>query len=75
MKEVYQGMKSEAETMLDKKKSQAINDSHIVVKTHVTYGYPSDKIVQFAERHNMNLISIGSVGRTGISKIKIHVKK
>jgi nucleotide-binding universal stress UspA family protein len=56
--------------MLDKRKNQEINDSDIVVKTHVTYGYPSEKILQFAEKHNMNLISIGNASRTGISKVK-----
>ncbi len=70
MKEVYQEMKLNAKDMLDKRKNQEINDSKIVVKTHVAYGYPSDKILQFAEKHNMNLISIGNAGRTGISKIK-----
>jgi nucleotide-binding universal stress UspA family protein len=70
MKEVYHEMKLNAKDMLDKKKNQEINDCDIVIKTHVTYGYPSDKILQFAEKHNMNLISIGNAGRTGISRIK-----
>jgi nucleotide-binding universal stress UspA family protein len=70
MKEVYRNMKLNAKDMLDKRKNQEINDSDIVVKTHVTYGYPSEKILQFAEKHNMNLISIGNASRTGISKVK-----
>lgn len=69
MKEVYQEMKSDAQIMLDKKKSQEIEDHDIKIRTHVTNGYPSDKILQFAEKYNMNLISIGSAGRTGISKV------
>lgn len=70
MKEVYRKMKLNTKDMLNKRKNQEINDSDIVVKTHVTYGYPSDKILQFAEKHNMNLISIGNASRIGISKIK-----
>lgn len=69
-KEVYHEMKLNAKDMLDKKKNQEINDSDIIVKTHVTHGYPSDKILEFAEKHNVNLISIGNASRTGISSIK-----
>ena len=70
MKEVYQAMKLDAKTMLDKKKSQEIEDPNIKIRTHFTHGYPSDKILQFAEKQNVDLISIGNAGRTGISKIK-----
>jgi nucleotide-binding universal stress UspA family protein len=70
MKEVYRKNKMDAKNMLNKRKNKEVNDSDIVVKTHVTYGYPSDKILQFAEKYNMNLISIGNASRTGISRIK-----
>ena len=63
-------MKLDAKTMLDKKKSQEIEDPNIKIRTLVTHGYPSDKILQFAEKHNDDLISIGNAGRTGISTIK-----
>ena len=38
--------------------------------TYVTYGYPSDKILEFAEKHQVNLIVIGSIGLSGFSRIK-----
>ena len=69
MKEVYQAMKLDAKTMLDKKKNE-VTDHSIRIRTYITHGYPSDKILQFAEKHNVDLISIGNAGRTGISKIK-----
>lgn len=70
MKEVYQASKLDAKTMLDKKKNEEVDDPNIRIRTHVTHGYPSDKILQFAEKHNVELISIGNTARTGISRIK-----
>lgn len=69
MKEIYQDMKLNAQIMLDRK-SQEIDESNIRIKTYTTHGYPSDKILQFAEKHRVNLISIGNAGRTGLSRFK-----
>ncbi|MGC1131830.1 MAG: universal stress protein [Nitrososphaeraceae archaeon] len=70
MKEVYQARKLDAKIMLDKKKNEEVVDPNIRIRTYITHGYPSDKILQFAEKHNIDLISIGNAARTGISKIK-----
>jgi nucleotide-binding universal stress UspA family protein len=44
--------------------------SLLVRKTHVTHCSPTYKILQFAEKHNVDLISIGNASRSGISRIK-----
>jgi nucleotide-binding universal stress UspA family protein len=63
-------MKSKAKKMLETKKSKEIESSNIMIRTYVTYGYPSDKILEFANKHQVNLIVMGSIGLTGFSRIK-----
>jgi nucleotide-binding universal stress UspA family protein len=70
LKEFYHKMKSKAKKMLEAKKSQEIGSSDIMVKTYVAYGDPSDKILEFANKHQINLIVIGSIGLSGFSRIK-----
>lgn len=56
LKEFYHEMKSKAKKMLETKKSKEIESSNIMIRTYVTYGYPSDKILEFANKHQVNLI-------------------
>lgn len=70
LKEFYHEMKSKAKKMLETKKSKEIESSNIMIRTYVTYGYPSDKILEFANKHQVNLIVMGSIGLTGFSRIK-----
>jgi nucleotide-binding universal stress UspA family protein len=70
LKEFYHTMKSKAKKMLETKKSKEIESSNIIIRTYVTYGYPSDKILEFANKHQVNLIVMGSIGLTGFSRIK-----
>jgi nucleotide-binding universal stress UspA family protein len=56
--------------MLETKKSKEIEPAYIMIRTYVTYGYPSDKILEFSNKHQVNLIVIGSIGLTGFSRIK-----
>lgn len=44
--------------------------ANIMIRIYVTYGYPSDKILEFSNKHQVNLIVIGSIGLTGFSRIK-----
>jgi nucleotide-binding universal stress UspA family protein len=67
LKEFYHEMKSKAMKMLETKKSESPN---IMIRNYVTHGYPSDKILEFANKDEVNLIVIGSIGLTGFSRIK-----
>jgi hypothetical protein len=62
LKEYYHEMKSEAKKMLETKKSKEIEPANIMIRTYVTYDYPSDKILEFSNKHQVNLIIIGSIG-------------
>jgi nucleotide-binding universal stress UspA family protein len=70
LKEFYHEMKSKAKKMLETKKSKEIQSSDITIRTYVTYGYPSDKIMEFANKNQVNLIAMGSTGLSGLSKLK-----
>jgi nucleotide-binding universal stress UspA family protein len=63
-------MKLKAKMMLSAKKQQEIGSSNIIAKTYVTYSNPADKILEFAEKHQSDLIVIGNVGLNGLSRIK-----
>lgn len=70
LKEFYHEMKLKAKKMLETKKSKVIRSSDVMIRTYVTYGYPSDKILEFANKNQVNLIAIGSTGLSGLSKLK-----
>jgi nucleotide-binding universal stress UspA family protein len=70
LKEFYYEMKSKAMKMLETKKSKELESPNIMIRNYVTHGYPSDKILEFANKHQVNLIVIGSIGLTGFSRIK-----
>lgn len=70
LKEFYHEMKSKAKTMLSTKKQQDLDSFNLMAKIHVTYGNPSDKILEFANKHQVDLIVIGSIGLSGFSRIK-----
>jgi nucleotide-binding universal stress UspA family protein len=70
LKEFYHEMKSKAKKMLETKKSKEIRSSDVMIRTYVTYGYPSDKILEFANKNQVSLIAMGSTGLSGLSKLK-----
>jgi nucleotide-binding universal stress UspA family protein len=57
--------------MLKAKSREYLKESgDIAIKTHVLLGDPADKIIEFANGENMDLIIMGNVGLRGISRIK-----
>jgi nucleotide-binding universal stress UspA family protein len=54
LKEFYHEMKSKAMKMLETKKSKELESPNIMVRNYVTHGYPSDKILEFANKHQSN---------------------
>ena len=48
---------------------QKYKNSKVKLRTQVLVGPPIDKIVEFANRHNVDLIVIGSRGLKGISRV------
>lgn len=71
MKEVYQEMKSDATKMLNEKVDRFHNqERQFDIKTKVSIGYTADKIIEFANEEQVDLIVMGTTGLTGVSKIK-----
>lgn len=68
--EVYELMRESGREVLDKKKEEISKSSGFEVKTKVLAGHISNTIIDFAGKEKANLIVIGNVGRTGISKIR-----
>jgi nucleotide-binding universal stress UspA family protein len=67
MLSIYQEMESEMRIKLeDKKKKYSLDD--ILIDIFITIGSPSDKILEYASEKHVDLIVIGSIGVTGISK-------
>jgi nucleotide-binding universal stress UspA family protein len=68
LKELYQKMKSDASEMLNRKKQEftdaGVNNVHI----KVSIGNPVEQILAMAEK--TDLIIIGSIGRSGIARLK-----
>ena len=70
VKEVYQDLKNKAVDMLMGKNREHLKESGGIAKTHVLLGNPADKIIEFANSENIDLIIIRNVGLRGISRIK-----
>jgi nucleotide-binding universal stress UspA family protein len=61
-------MKSNAMDMLEERK-QKYKKSSVSIRTHVLIGSPVDKIIEFADDKNLDLIIMGSRGLRGISRL------
>lgn len=69
LKELYYEMKREAMKMLSEKK-QKCESVGISTEIKILIGYPTDKIIEFANEGKVDLIVIGTTGLSGISRIK-----
>jgi nucleotide-binding universal stress UspA family protein len=73
VKELCQEMKSDATKMLNDKIERFYNgmkQRQFDIKAKVLIGYTADKIIEFADEEQVDLIVIGTTGLTGISRIK-----
>lgn len=70
LKEVYELMGESAEDALAEKREEIKKFGDFEIKTKVLAGHVSDTIVEFAKKENVDLIVIGNVGRSGLSRIR-----
>jgi nucleotide-binding universal stress UspA family protein len=71
VKEVYHDLKAKAIEMLRAKSKECLKGSeNTTIKTHVVLGDPAEKIIEFANAKNIDLIIMGNVGLRGLSRIK-----
>lgn len=68
-KELHQDMKAAALKMLEEKKRKT-ETGDLVLRTAVAVGYPTDKILEVADREKVDLIVMGNVGRSGLSRLR-----
>lgn len=71
LKEVYELMEESANDVVDSKKEEIKNKTGLDIITRILTGQISDTIIDFAAKEKVDLIVIGNVGRTGISKINM----
>ena len=70
LKEVYELMGESANDVLEKKKEEIKKKIGLEIRTKLLTGHISNAIIDFAAKEKIDLIVIGNVGRSGISKIK-----
>jgi nucleotide-binding universal stress UspA family protein len=63
-------MKTKAVEMLTKKKKRYESQGISMITKVIVGGSPSDKILEFAEDEKVDLIVVGNVGLSGISRVK-----
>jgi nucleotide-binding universal stress UspA family protein len=56
--------------VLEKKKEEIKKKTGLEIRTKLLTGHISNAIIDFAAKEKIDLIVIGNVGRSGISKIK-----
>lgn len=69
-KNVYEIIRSEGEKAVFEVKKIG-EASGVEVKEVVLDGYPSNAIIDFAENNNIDLIVMGTLGKTGLDKLLI----
>lgn len=69
IKELYEEMKTNASKMLEKTKQKYTSDDFLI-ETNLLIGHPSEKIIEFANNDKVDLIVIGNIGLSGLSKVK-----
>jgi nucleotide-binding universal stress UspA family protein len=70
IREVYELMAASAMDLLEKKKEEVKRSDDFEILVKVSTGHVSDEIIEFAKQEGIDLIVIGNVGQTGISKLK-----
>ena len=70
LKEVYELMEESANDVLDKKKEDIKKTTGLEIGTKLLTGHISNSIIDFAAKEKVDLIVIGNVGRSGMSKIR-----
>ncbi|MHC1753983.1 MAG: universal stress protein [Methanosarcina sp.] len=65
---IYKIMMSEGENIVSEIK-EIIEASGVEVKEVLLDGYPSDEIINFAENNNIDLIVMGTLGKTGLDRL------
>ncbi len=70
LKEVYELMEESANDVLDNKKEEVKKRAGLEIRTKLLAGHISNSIIDFAAKEEVDLIVIGNVGRSGISKIR-----
>jgi nucleotide-binding universal stress UspA family protein len=68
--EMHESMKIKAVEMLTKKKKQYESQGISIIIKVIVGGSPSDKILEFAEDEKVDLLVVGNVGLSGISRVK-----
>ena len=68
--EMHESMKIKAVEMLTKKKKQYESQGISIIIKVIVGGSPSDKILELAEDEKVDLIVVGNVGLSGISRVK-----
>ncbi len=69
--EVYEMMEESADAALAKKKNEIKNANDFEIRTRVlAAAHVADTIIRIAEKEKVDLIVIGNVGRSGMSKIR-----
>jgi nucleotide-binding universal stress UspA family protein len=69
IQEITEEMEGNASKMLEDKK-QKYAHHNIKIDTILLNGYPAEKIIEFANNKKVDLIVIGNVGLSGLSRIK-----
>jgi len=67
---IYEIIRSEGEKAVSEVKKIG-EASGVEVKEIVLDGYPSDEIVNFSKNNNIDLIVMGTLGKTGFDKLLI----
>ncbi|HXV45508.1 MAG TPA: universal stress protein [Nitrososphaera sp.] len=70
LKELYQQMKGDAAEMLNRKKQEFTEGGVNSVRIKVSVGNPVEQILAMATAEKADLIIIGSIGRSGITRLK-----
>jgi nucleotide-binding universal stress UspA family protein len=67
---IYQEIRNLIEEDIEKKKQKYRSIGGIRIESVIIYGDPSNQIVEYANRNQVDMIIIGSNGLQGIAKIK-----
>ena len=69
IQELSEEMEENASNMLEEEKRKYAHHD-IKIETISLNGYPSEKIIEFANSEKVDLIVIGNIGLSGLSKVK-----
>ena len=70
IQQMYSYLRNRAFEMLQELADKLVNKDRFTIRVEILYGSPAEKIIEFAHKEKVDVIVMGNIGLSGVSKLK-----